>query len=56
MNENKQVNILDKKIEKAAKKLNIFNIDDIANIIEASKKDIMVSLNNLIDNEKFFPQ
>ena len=49
MNENKQVNLLDKKIEKAAKKLNIFNIDDIANIIEASKKDIMVSLNNLID-------
>ena len=49
MTEEKQVNILDKQIEKAAKKLNIFNIDDLANIVEAKKKDIVASLDKLIE-------
>ena len=35
MNNDNKINILDKQIEKAARKLNIFSFNEIANIIDA---------------------
>ena len=49
MNNDNKINILDKQIEKAARKLNIFSFNEIANIIDAKKTDIVRVLNKLID-------